>query len=79
MLQVNVHDAKTHLSSLLNKVAKGESFIVAKSGKPVAKVVPYVPVAKRSRVGFLSDINVPDNFNDMGADEIAEMFEGVLL
>jgi len=78
MLQVNIHEAKTQLSVLVEKVAKGESFIIAKAGKPMAKVIPFVPTGKqRSRVGFLSgQISVPDDFDHMGGDEIRKLFEG---
>ena len=78
MLQINIHEAKTHLSAYVEKVAQGESFIIAKAGRPMAKVIPYVsPQSKPKRVGFLAgEISVPDDFDNMGADEIAEMFEG---
>ena len=74
MLQVNMHEAKSNLSSL---VAKGESFIIAKSGKPVVTVIPYASTQKaKKRVGFLKGmITVPDDFNRMNEKEIVEMFE----
>ena len=74
MLQINMHEAKTNLSSL---VAKGESFIIAKSGKPVVTVIPYETTQKKiQRVGFLKGlIKVPDDFNRMGEAEVEEMFE----
>ena len=74
MLQVNMHEAKSNLSSL---VAKGESFIIAKSGKPVVKVIPYtLTQKKKQRVGFLKNmIKIPDDFNRMGETEIIKMFE----
>jgi len=74
MLQVNIHEAKTNLSSL---VAKGESFIIAKAGKPVVTVIPYSSTQKeKQRVGFLKDlIIVPDDFNRMGEAEISALFE----
>jgi len=73
MLQVNMHEAKTKLSSL---VAKGETFIIAKSGKPIVTVTPYVSATKKKqRVGFLKGmIKVPDDFNRMGEAEISAMF-----
>jgi prevent-host-death family protein len=74
---VNVHEAKTHLSRLLEGVAKGEPFVIAKAGKPVARVVPLdspVPETRR-RLGFLSGhIRVPDDFDRMGAGEIEALF-----
>jgi prevent-host-death family protein len=79
---VNIHEAKTHLSRLLARIAKGESFVIAKAGKPVAKVVPYEegsqPAKRLPRIGFLKDssFKVPDDFDTMFAEEIREMFEG---
>ena len=74
MLQVNMHEAKSNLSSL---VAKGETFIIAKSGNPVVTVIPYASTQrKKQRVGFLKGlIKVPDDFNRIGEPEITEMFE----
>jgi len=78
MLQVNIHEAKTQLSMLVEKVSKGESFIIAKAGKPMAKVIPFVSSSKQQRrVGFLSgQANIPDDFDRMGEGEISELFEG---
>jgi len=73
MIQVNMHEAKTNLSSL---VASGKTFIIAKAGKPVVTVTPYSSAMKQiKRVGFLQGmIKVPDDFNRMGEQEIATMF-----
>jgi len=75
MKTVNIHEAKTHLSRLVDRAAKGESFVIAKAGKPLVKVVPVdAPVAPR-RLGFLKgEIEVPDDFNRMGEAEIAALF-----
>ena len=75
METVNIHEAKTHLSRLVDRAAKGESFVIAKAGKPLVKVSPLdAPTAPR-RVGFLAgEIAVPDDFDRMGADEIAALF-----
>jgi len=65
---VNIHEAKTHLSRLIESVAEGESFIIAKAGRPLAKVVPLaVPDGARpKRLGFLAgQIVVPADFNEM--------------
>lgn len=71
---VNIHEAKTHLSRLVEKASKGESFIIAKAGKPMVKVVP---LQQSSRIGMLKGVFVvPDDFNDMMADEIEAMFAG---
>lgn len=74
---INIHEAKTRLSKLLVKVSRGEPFIIAKAGKPIAKVVAVdapEPDAAR-RLGFLAgEIDVPDDFDRMGEAEIAETF-----
>jgi prevent-host-death family protein len=74
---VNIHEAKTHLSRLVERAARGESFIIARAGKPLVKVTAVdVPRAPR-RLGFLAgQIQVPDDFDEMGADEIAAEFGG---
>lgn len=74
---VNIHEAKTHLSRLLEQVTKGESFIIAKAGKPLAKVMPISsPDADRVvRLGFMAQhIQVPDDFDQMGSDQIEQLF-----
>ena len=77
MLTVNVHEAKTHLSRLLDRAAKGEPFIIAKAGKPLVKVVPLdvAEPGQASRLGFMAgQIEVPDDFNRMGSAEIEQLF-----
>ncbi|MEO0410517.1 MAG: type II toxin-antitoxin system Phd/YefM family antitoxin [Pseudomonadota bacterium] len=77
---VNVHEAKTHLSRLLQRVAKGETIILAKSGTPVAKVVPIDAPgpSQQKRLGFLDGaFQIPDDFDTMGADDIDALFHGV--
>lgn len=79
MKSINMHDAKTHLSRLVEEVAKGGPIIIAKAGRPVAKLSGLDPVSssKVSRTGFLRGrIRVPDDFDRMGTDEIAAAFEG---
>lgn len=80
MKSVNIHEAKTHLSRLVEAAAAGEPFIIAKAGRPMVKVVPLdAPEPKPlRRLGFLADQgwSVPDDFDAMCAQEIAEMFEG---
>lgn len=79
MQTVKMHEAKTHLSRLVEKAAKGEAFIIAKGDKPMVKVVPLEdPEAKaKRRVGFMDgQISVPDDFNEMFKEEIEEMFYG---
>ena len=79
MLTINIHEAKTHLSRLIDQAAKGESFIIAKAGKPLVKVMALTaPEADQvKRLGFMAgQINVPDDFDEMGRDEIEQMFGG---
>jgi prevent-host-death family protein len=77
MPTVNIHQAKTHLSRLLERAAKGEPFIIAKAGKPLVKVVPLdtPEPGQIRRVGFMAgEIAVPDDFDRMGAAEIEQLF-----
>ena len=77
MLTVNIHDAKTQLSRLVERAADGETFIIAKAGKPMVKVVALQPgdIGTSQRLGFMSgEIRVPDDFNQMGQDEIERNF-----
>lgn len=79
MRTYNIHEAKTHLSRLVDEAEKGESFIIAKAGKPKVKVVPIDAgkPKKKSRLGFLKgQITVPDDIKTMFEDEINEMFYG---
>ncbi len=79
MQTFNIHEAKTHLSRLVEKVAGGESFIIAKSGKPIARVVPLdtPTLNEKKRLGFLkNEISAPDDFNDMGGTAIEQLFAG---
>ena len=75
MVTVNIHQAKTQLSRLVDRAAKGEPFVIAKAGKPLVKVAPLdAPVAPR-RLGFLAgEIAVPEDFDRMGEVEIAALF-----
>ena len=77
MRTVNIHEAKTHLSKLVDQAAKGEPFIIARAGKPLVKVVALdAPDAPR-RFGFMDgEIKIPDDFDRMCEDEIRKMFEG---
>jgi prevent-host-death family protein len=81
MLSVNIHEAKTHLSRLVDRAAKGEPFIIAKAGKPLVKVVPLeTPEAGQARrLGFMAgQIAVPDDFDRMREVEIGQLFGGNL-
>jgi prevent-host-death family protein len=77
MRSVNIHDAKTHFSRLVDDAAEGESIVIAKAGSPVARLVPLdaVPGRPRRLVGFLAGrISIPDDFDRMGEAEIAAQF-----
>lgn len=111
METMNIHAAKTHLSKLVDRVEKGESFIIARAGKPVARLQPLdasdwaarsrsqgvedgaatapfnhdsaeAPNAghtqkSRRRLGFLKgQMSIPDDFNEMGREEIERLFNG---
>ncbi|MFN7835550.1 MAG: type II toxin-antitoxin system Phd/YefM family antitoxin [Burkholderiaceae bacterium] len=79
MQTYNIHDAKTQLSKLVEMAARGESFIIAKAGKPMVKVIALgTPESSQmKRFGFMAgQIKVPDDFNTMGAGEIQNLFEG---
>lgn len=79
MLTVNIHDAKTQLSKLVDQAAQGEAFIIAKAGKPMVKVVPLgkADVGTANRLGFMvGEYSVPDDFDQMGSGEIESIFTG---
>ncbi|NDU88398.1 MAG: type II toxin-antitoxin system prevent-host-death family antitoxin [Ferrovum sp.] len=79
MQTYNIHDAKTQLSKLVERAARGESFLIAKAGKPMVKVIALdTPESSQmKRFGFMAgQIKVPDDFNTMGAGEIQALFEG---
>jgi prevent-host-death family protein len=73
---VNVHQAKTHLSKLLERVASGEEITIAKAGKPVARLVPVRPVERLLGPDAGGDFYIADDFDaPLSADELA-LFEG---
>lgn len=77
MLTVNIHEAKTHLSKLVDKAAKGEPFVIAKAGKPLVKVVSLESPKKPQRLGFMAgQFSIPEDFDRMDEQEIAVLFEG---
>lgn len=78
MQQVNIHEAKTNLSRLIEMAVNGEPFIIAKAGKPMVTVTAYqAPVKPAQRIGFMhGQIAVPDDFDAMGRAEIQTLFEG---
>ena len=74
-MEVNIHEAKTHLSRLLERVALGEEVIIAKAGTPVAKLVPITSERPRFKLGSAKgQFVVPDDFNDPLPKEIEDLF-----
>ena len=74
-----MHEAKTHLSRLVDAAAKGEPFIIAKAGKPLVTVsaIDTEPAETTGRLGFMrGQFKVPDDFDEMGREEIEAMFYG---
>jgi len=78
MRQVNIHEAKTNLSKLIEKAVHGEPFVIAKAGKPMVTVSAYTPPPDPAkRVGFLKGrLQIPEDFDSMGKEEIQAMFAG---
>jgi prevent-host-death family protein len=75
MNTVNIDEAKSQLSRLVDRAARGESFVIAKDGKPLVKVSALDTPSEPSRLGFLEgEIEVPDDFDRMGEQEIAALF-----
>ena len=76
MKTVNMHEAKTQLSKLVDAASKGEPFVIAKAGKPLVKVVMLEGHAPK-RLGFLEGkATVPEDFDDMGGAEVEALFSG---
>lgn len=79
MRTVNIHEAKTHLSRLIEGAMKGESFIIAKAGRPMVRVssVSSPEEPQQRRLGFLvGRIQVPEDFDRMGQEDIMSLFDG---
>ena len=77
MKKINIHEAKTHLSRLVEQAAQGEPFLIAKAGKPLVKVtaIDAPDGGKIRRLGFLAgEMTVPDDFDRMGDEEIQRLF-----
>jgi prevent-host-death family protein len=76
MAQVNVHEAKTHFSRLIERVALGEEIVIAKAGRPVAKLIPLVPaVSERHPGSARGDVFVSADFDAALPDEELSAFE----
>lgn len=76
-----MHEAKTHLSRLVAEAAGGEAFVICKAGRPMVRVTalddPSCAATRQRRLGLLQgQCQVPDDFDQMAAGEIADLFEG---
>ncbi len=77
MLTVNIHAAKTRLSRLVDAAAAGEEIIIARAGKPIAKLGPLDPAPPRRKLGILAGkLRVPDDFDAPLPPEVLDDFEG---
>lgn len=77
MTQVNIHEAKTHLSQLLSRAALGEDIVIAKAGKPIVRLVPIEEPPQDRVLGQDEGLfAVPENFNDALPENILSGFEG---
>ena len=79
MKTVNIHEAKTQLSKLVEEASEGEAFVIAKAGKPLVKVTALTsPTGSQvRRLGFMAgQISVPEDFDRMGGEDIEEVFGG---
>ena len=76
MSTVNIHEAKTHLSRFVDKAAAGEEIIIARAGKPVARLVALAEKGSPRVLGLgKGRFHLPDNFDAMSSEEITSMFE----
>ena len=76
MQTVNIHEAKTQLSRFIDQATQGESIIIARAGRPVARLVPLEVVKKTRQLGLGKAIySLPTSFDDLHTKEIQTMFE----
>lgn len=74
---INIHEAKTHLSRIVDRVAAGAEVVIAKAGKPMARLVPIEAIGKPKKLGILKGkIKVPDDFNAPLDESVLAEFEG---
>ena len=78
MQTINIHEVESHLSQLIEQAAAGEEIIIAKAGKPIARLMPLVEVEQtRRKLGLgKGKLSVPENFDTLHAEAIQAMFEG---
>ncbi len=76
-MQVNIHDAKTHFSKLINQALTGEDVIIARDGKPIVRLVPYAEEIQTRRGGqFKGLIQISEDFDAPLPDELLKQFYG---
>ncbi|MES9901052.1 MAG: type II toxin-antitoxin system prevent-host-death family antitoxin [Sedimenticola sp.] len=77
MQTINIHEAKTHLSRFVDKAAAGEEVIIARAGKPIARLVPLLKDEHKPRTLGLGKgkFSLPDNFSTLHEETIRQMFE----
>ena len=76
---VNMHEAKTHLSRLVDEAAAGQAFLICKAGQPLVRVSPLEEAATATprRLGLLrGQCSVPEDFDQIAAESLADLFEG---
>lgn len=74
---INIHEAKTHLSRLVDEVTVGEEVIIAKAGKPMAKLIPFTPATGKRKLGLLAGkLTVPEDFDVPLPVDVLASFEG---
>ena len=76
MTTLNIHAAKTHFSKLLEEVEDGEEVVIAKAGKPIARLVPIEKTGRRKLGVLAGRLTVPDDFDAPLPDEVLAAFEG---
>ncbi len=77
MNPINIHEAKTQLSKLIEYVEAGEEVVIARAGKPVARLVSFAPLKPVRKAGALKGkIRISDDFNDPLPQDILDYFEG---
>jgi prevent-host-death family protein len=74
---INLYEAKTNLSSLVERAAAGEEIVIAKAGRPLARLVPLAKRVKPRELGVLAgQVSIADNFDDPLSDDLLRAFEG---
>jgi prevent-host-death family protein len=74
---INIHQAKTHLSRIVEEVAAGKEIVIAKAGKPMARLVPVKPGVAKKHLGLLKGkIKIPSDFNKSLPESVLRLFDG---